>query len=187
MNSKESTLQSLAARWRDVPRANQVCDVAQTLLKNSQSAGHSTIEFNSMLVTVTGELHRACGKHETDETTVLGSAIEWLGDDLESLHLAFLDGDTTAAQAVIVALRDALLARLQSDYRLYLLTTRCPDWKTRNALAQAWAEKQPGLGAHQSWEFTDCIDEILDSVDAGELLLKQLRSRSRTETQPFGS
>jgi hypothetical protein len=173
VNSKRPSLTDLATRWREVPGSEKVCDAANSLIHRATAAA----DFHGVLIEVTRALVASSGRNVSDNASALGLAIELLGDELETLHVAFLGDDPTATQAVVVLLRDSLLGRLQADHRRYLLSTCCAEFRSREALVAVWVEKHPGMKGHQPWEFTDCIEEILDSHDAGEQLLTQLRKR----------
>ena len=178
MNSKRHTLDSVAAKWHALPSAEAVGHAAKRLCEEYRPASSSTREFRRLLVTVVRELSRAGDKGIPRGPDALGLALAWLSaaGGSDELHLAFSVGDPEATRQTIIALRDSFLGQLQADYRRYLIVTRCPDWATRHELAKEWREHQApaAVANHRAWEFTDCVEEILDSVGAGQRLLDQL-------------
>lgn len=186
MNSDHTDLDELASLWHDVPMVDAVLASAQSVLAVvlENPPERTTTGFNQLLIRTAEGLVAAAGFGAMDECMTLGQAVVWLSDMgvLEDLHVAFVEGEPNAAENVIVALRDACIGQLQADYRRYLMARYCAEWDVRHAVAAQWIMRQSpeSVDGRQVWEFTENVDEMLESVGAANRLVGHLRAQPKS-------
>lgn len=181
-NSKRTSLVALGKLWHAVPLADEVCEITQELLAVVATAQVPATKesFDQLLTTCVRALISATGRRPVDSRQALGQAITWLSalGLFDSLRLAFIAGDETAAEETIVALRDAFRDELQANHRRYILARFCSEWNVRRNLARQYLARR---NAHPTvnvrpWEMTDNVDEILERNFQGERLVAELQA-----------
>jgi hypothetical protein len=185
MNSDRLTLDGLATLWHALPLVDALNASAQTTLAivQGEPPERTTASFNQLLtVTVTGLL-TAAGLPAQGDCTALGQAIVWLSDlgVLEDMHVAFVEGEPSSAEHAVMALRDACVGQFQADYRRQILARYCANWDERRELAAQWIARQPAgfVRERQAWELSGNVDEMLESVGAGQRLVEHLRTTAK--------
>ncbi|MFA6286001.1 MAG: hypothetical protein WC661_01355 [Opitutaceae bacterium] len=158
-NSKPITLPELSALWQTVPCVEAI-GLAFNCVAAVECPDRSHASFLDLLTLGGRELLTACGRSDAD---ALGQAQTWLASLglLEALHVDFHTGDALAVQAIAVALRDACLGQMQTDYHRSLLARHCAAWETRVGLVGEWLGEDGDL---QPWEIATSLDVIVESV-----------------------